>query len=77
MDQYWPMAITEDGQTLFTHESARSISECIDQFEIWENHYGYKIKEAWFDKQTDDGILRYHCQRVWKIKNMELIENSH
>lgn len=49
MDQYWPMAITEDGQTLFTHESAKSISECIDQFEIWENHYHYKIKEAWYD----------------------------
>lgn len=49
MEQYWPMAITYDGQTLSTYESAKSISECIDQFAIWENHYHYKIKEAWID----------------------------
>ena len=60
MEQYWPMAITEDGQKLFTYESATSISECVNQFEIWENHYHYKIKEAWIDH---DGKRTYYVKK--------------
>lgn len=49
MEQYWPMAMTEDGQILHTNDSADTIAECIAQFELWESHYHYKIKEAWID----------------------------
>ena len=77
MKLYYPNAVTVDGKKLFTTDAANSAEQCCEQFDIWENHYRYKIKEAWCDKRTDDGILRYHCQRVWKIKNTELIENSH
>ena len=49
MDSYWPGAITEDGQKLFTYEAAQSISECIDQFNIWREHYHYDFDEAYID----------------------------
>ena len=49
---YWPMAETEDGQSLFTQEAAVSVEQCYRQFDIWENHYHYKLKYACYDTET-------------------------
>lgn len=49
MKQYWPNAITLDGERLFTYSSFLSREKCIEQFDIWANHYHYKIMSAWID----------------------------
>lgn len=47
--QYWPMAIAENGDMLFTDSACRSEEKCIAQFRIWEEHYNCRIKEAWIE----------------------------
>lgn len=47
--QYWPMAIAENGDVLFTDSACCSEEKCIAQFHIWEEHYNYRIKEAWIE----------------------------
>lgn len=63
---YWPMAETEDGQTLFTQDAAMSVEQCYKQFEIWENHYHYKLKSAYYDTHTKNGKVRTYCHKVWR-----------
>ena len=67
--QFWPCAITEDGEKLFTQDAARSEEECIKQFEIWENHYGYKIKDAWIDTSCGTSAFdkKVFYKRTWVI----------
>ena len=55
MKQYWPMAITEDGEKLFTYESALTFDEAERQFDIWQNHYKYKLVARWIDIVNEDG----------------------
>ena len=76
MALYWPMAMTKDGEKLFTQDAATSAEECYKQFDIWQNHYHYDIKEAWFDKHTKDGGIRYHCSRVWKVMGISDLAKS-
>lgn len=59
---YWPMAITEDGEKLFTYDSLFTIEKALNQFSIWEDHYNYNIKEAWIERT--DG-KRIEVERRW------------
>ena len=59
---YYPMAITEEGEKLFTYDSVLTVEKALQQFSIWENHYGYKLKEAWID--CTDGT-RIEAERRW------------
>lgn len=59
---YCPMAVTQDGEKLFTYDSVLTQEEALRQFSIWEDHYGYKIKEAWIDRT--DG-KRIEVARRW------------
>ena len=68
---YWPMAETEDGQSLFTQEAAMSVEQCYQQFDIWENHYHYKLKYACYDTFTDDGMVRTYCHKAWATDRVE------
>ena len=72
---YWPMAITDDGEKLFTTDAAFSVDECFEQFDIWANHYHCNIKEAWIDTYTDEGKARHNCSRVWKIDDVVFTQN--
>lgn len=44
---FYPNAITEDGQRLSTYDGFLKLSDATNQFSIWEDHYGYKLKEVW------------------------------
>lgn len=59
---YWPMAIKEDGEKLFTYDSLCTIEKAMNQFSIWEDHYNYNIKEAWIERT--DG-KRIKVERRW------------
>lgn len=61
MTIYHPNAITVDGERLFTTNGTTSYSKAIEQFEIWESHYGYKIKTAW----VDDGVRKNYYEKSW------------
>lgn len=49
MVQYWPNAITKDGEKLFTYSPHNTEGGCIAQFMLWEGSFHYEIKEAWID----------------------------
>lgn len=76
MTQYWPMAITEDGQTLHTYDSCNTLAECVNQFDIWEKHYKYRIKEAWVDAKAQADLQSKPVEaklvytRTWKLCNV-------
>lgn len=57
---YWPNAITESGERLFTTDST-SKDKCFRQFEIWENSYNYVLSEAWIER---DG-KKIPCRKQW------------
>ncbi|MGN0706605.1 MAG: hypothetical protein ACI4JC_01215 [Faecalibacterium sp.] len=59
---FWPIAITEKGEKLFTSNSLFTMEKALEQFSIWEDHYGYKIKKAWIERT--DG-KRYEAHRTW------------
>lgn len=59
---YWPMAITEDGERLFTYDNVSTKEKAVNQLSIWENHYGYKIKTAWIDCANGQRIA---VERTW------------
>lgn len=59
---YWPKATTEDGEKLFTYDSVVTKEKALNQFSIWADHYGYKIKEAWIERT--DG-KRIKVERRW------------
>ena len=69
---YWPMAETEDGQSLFTQEAAMSVEQCYQQFDIWENHYHYKLKCACYDTYTNEGRVRTFCRKTWTTDRIEV-----
>lgn len=66
---YWPMAITENGEKLFTYDSVFTVEKALEQFSIWADHYDYKIKEAWIERT--DG-KRIEVERRW----MEVKEDA-
>lgn len=51
---YYPIAtvIDKNGeeQKLITYDGVRSLEDCFNQFDIWENLYGYKIISACIQK---------------------------
>lgn len=59
---FWPNAVTDDGQKLFTYECVPTIRKALKQLSIWENHYGYKIKTAWIDCANGQRIA---VERTW------------
>ena len=59
---YYPIAITEDSEKLFTYDSVSTVEKALQQFSIWENHYGYTLKEAWIG--CTDGT-RIEAERRW------------
>lgn len=61
--QYWPMAITEDGEKLFTYESALTFGKAEKQFDIWQNHYKYKLAARWIDIVNEDGTKERSMMR--------------
>lgn len=50
--RYWPMAKTKDGDNLTVYNSVHTIEKALQQFNVWEEFYGYKIEEAWI-RSTD------------------------
>ena len=60
---FWPMAVTSDGEKLFTYDSVFTLKKALEQFSIWEDHYGYKIKEAWVERT--DG-KRINLEKRWR-----------
>ena len=64
MKQYWPTAITTDEQKLFTTTAALSEKECMFQFDIWQNHYGYEIDRAWIRCGDADKMVIVNRQIV-------------
>lgn len=65
--RYWPMAITENGDRLFTYESVRHKKDALRQFEIWTT-IGYKIKTAWIDCANGK---RINIERTWAESSPE------
>lgn len=51
MKLYWPMAITTDGEKLFTYEPALTEEGAIRQIDFWKNEYGFQIERAWVDEK--------------------------
>lgn len=67
MKQYWANAIiyTSDGpDRLFTYNAAHSFDAAEKQFDIWQNHYGYKIASRWIDIIGDDNSKEKSSTRV-------------
>ena len=65
---YWPMAITENGEKLFTYNSVHSIRRALQQFSIWQDNYGYKIRTALIEA-TDGKII--HVEHQWVVTEVE------
>jgi len=61
---YWPRAVTEDGEQLFTYDSVFTKEKALNQFSIWQDHYGYKITEAWIDT-TDGKRIDVRLEKRW------------
>lgn len=68
---YWPHAVTEDGEKLFTYDSLFTLGKALEQFSIWQDHYKYKIKEAWID--TTDG-KRISVVNTWAVDEITEIK---
>lgn len=51
---YAPMARTNDESVLFIQNNVEHLRAAEDQFVIWENHYHYKLIEAWVDVYDGD-----------------------
>lgn len=62
---YWPIAVTKEGENLFTHDSVRTMEKALQQFSIWEDFYNYKIAEAWVE---DSNGKRIEVERRWTVK---------
>ena len=67
---YYPMAYTVDGETLFTYDSTTK-EKALKQFSIWEDHYGYKIKEAWLQDSNGNRIV--DVEKRWVEKEGDSI----
>ena len=65
--KHWPNAVTDTGEKLFTYDSCDSVEECLKQFDIWENHYHYKIADAWIDTVTLSSNVKstVHYKKQW------------
>lgn len=69
-DPVWfhPCATTEDGTYLFTYNSVTRIDKALNQFSIWEDWYGYQIKEAWIDQTDGKRIEVEKTESGWRTK---------
>ena len=72
---YYPMAITDSKsimeQNLYISDGMTDLDKALNQFSIWEEHYGYKIIDAWIDIYDcyghTDKIGRFKVKKVWEI----------
>lgn len=50
MTTYHPLARAIDGngneQDLLTYDGFSTLEECVKQFDLWQDHYGYVITKA-------------------------------
>lgn len=66
MALYWANAITEGGQRLSTYNGDKTYGEAMQQFCIWQDHYGYKLKEMWIaEYENGKEIERYKVRNIW------------
>lgn len=53
MIEYCPYAVVNEGKKKnrlqYTYDNCRSIKECIETFNLWEDHYKMNIVEAYID----------------------------
>ena len=75
---YAPMAETKDGQTLSIQDNLELLCKAEEQFEIWENHYHYRLVEAWIDIYDDDKkVNTIPYDKRWVPSMSERIEEPH
>lgn len=68
MITYAPGAKTNQDSSgvLFTQSNAMTLEKAVQQFSIWEDHYGYTIKEAWVDVVDDGKVIdRQYFKKAW------------
>ena len=69
MPSYYSMAITNNG-TQFIYDGFDSVEQALDQFEVWENVYNYRILEAWIDVyESGKKIKRLSVAHKWVIES--------
>lgn len=72
---YYPMATTDSKsileQNLYISDGTTDLDKALNQFSIWEEHYGYNIIDAWIDIYDGyghtDKIGRFNVKKVWEI----------
>lgn len=65
---YHPMAVTDKG-TQFVYDGMSTVSEALEQFDIWENDYGYQIREAWIDVyESGHKVKKLSVGKMWMLK---------
>ena len=66
MTLYWANAVATDGTGLTTYEGCATYAEAMQQFSIWKDHYGYKMKEMWIAEYEDGKMVeRYTVRNIW------------
>ena len=69
MLMYHPMAET-DNETLFVHDGINTVSDALKQFDIWENDYGYQIREAWINVyDSGQKVKRLSVAKKWVLES--------
>ena len=64
--QYWPMAMTADGQALFTYDSVSTIQEVQKCLETWSE--SHELAEAWAAIHKEGKSLgKITFRRVWCV----------
>ena len=66
---YWPNAVTEDDQKLFTSDGMATFEEAVNQLEILENSFKHRIAKAWIG--TSDG-KRYGMSKKWVVRAVSI-----
>ena len=75
---YAPMAETKDGQTLSIQDNLELLCKAEEQFEIWENHYHYRLVEAWINiYDGDKKVNTVPYDKRWVPSVSERIEEPH
>ena len=64
---YWPNAVTEDGQQLFTYDAALTMEKALYQFFIWDD-MGYKIKSAYIQGPGGKRIDLRRTTNPWIVE---------
>ena len=70
MITYWPMAVCDDGKTLFTYDCCMDPDDVIRVFEAWGEQY--HLDKMWVQQRSDtnknnnkDFVVRRAYEIVW------------